>query len=42
LQGDTHVEIGMKNSNKYINLKIDNEELLLDKTKLLKLKSLLS
>ena len=42
LQGDTHVEIGMKNSNKYISLKIDNEELLLDKTKLLKLKSLLS
>ncbi len=42
LQGDTHVEIGIKNSNKYISLKIDNEELLLDKTKLLKLKSLLS
>lgn len=42
LQSDTHVEIGIKNSNKYISLKIDNEELLLDKTKLLKLKSLLS
>ena len=42
LQGDTDVEIGIKNSNKYISLKIDNEELLLDKTKLLKLKSLLS
>ncbi|WP_406618236.1 hypothetical protein ACJA27_01535 [Mycoplasmopsis lipophila] len=42
LQGDTHVEIGIKNSNKYISLKIDNEELFLDKTKLLKLKSLLS
>lgn len=42
LQGDTHLEIGIKNSNKYISLKIDNEELLLDKTKLLKLKSLLS
>lgn len=42
LQNDTHVEIGIKNSNKYISLKIDNEELLLDKTKLLKLKSLLS
>lgn len=42
LQGDTHVEVGIKNSNKYISLKIDNEELLLDKTKLLKLKSLLS
>lgn len=42
LQGDTHIEVGIKNSNKYISLKIDNEELLLDKTKLLKLKSLLS
>lgn len=42
LQGDTDIEIGIKNSNKYISLKIDNEELLLDKTKLLKLKSLLS
>lgn len=42
LQSDTHIEIGIKNSNKYISLKIDNEELLLDKTKLLKLKSLLS
>lgn len=42
LQSDTHIEIGIKNSDKYISLKIDNEELLLDKTKLLKLKSLLS
>ena len=41
LQSDTHIEIGIKNSNKYISLKIDNEELLLHKTKLLKLKSLL-
>ena len=42
LQGDTHIEAGINASGKYISLKIDNEELLLDKTKLLKLKSLLS
>lgn len=42
LQGDTHIEAGINASGKYISLKIDNEELLLDKTKLTKLKSLLN
>lgn len=42
LQGDTHIEAGINASGKYISLKIDNEELLLDKTKLMKLKSLLN
>lgn len=42
LQGDTHIEIGIKNSNKYISLKIDDEELKLTKEKLIKLRNLLN
>ena len=41
LQGDTHVEVGIKSS-KYIELKVDGEALLLTKEKLIKLRNLLN
>lgn len=41
LQGDTHIEVGIKSS-KYIELKVDGEALLLTKEKLIKLRNLLN
>lgn len=41
LQGDTHIEVGIKSS-KYIELKVDGEKVLLTKEKIVKLRNLLN